>query len=127
MRIASMMAIVVLATATSLAAAQASAEEYRATGDFDQACPGEKSEVQTLSGQDDVLLTPEDASNTTLTVCVPNDSPGNVLVQWGADRTWTNSGNLRNGCAVLQGVRSVKARAVTTNDLNEATYYTCAQ
>ena len=126
MRVVGMIAIAALAAA-SLSAASASAEEYRTTGDFGQACPGEKSEIQTISGRDDLFLTPEDASNTAMTVCVPDDSPGNLLVQWGADRSWMNTGNLRNGCALLQGVRSVKVRAVPTNFQETATYYTCAQ
>ena len=119
---------VVLAAAMTLGAWQASAETYRITGDFESAAAcksGAKSELQSLSGPDDVFIMHKAATPTALTVCVPDDSPGNVFVQWGGHHSWRNTGNLRNGCVELPSATNVKIRAVTTNFHDDATYYTC--
>jgi hypothetical protein len=126
MRLVPTVAIILFA-ATSLGAVQATAQEYLTTGDPGQVCSGAKSDVQILSGSDDVFVTREGANNATVTVCVPDDSPGNVLIQWGADHSWKNSGNFRNSCAVIQQATAVKVRAVPTNFHDTATYYTCEQ
>ena len=119
---------VVLAAAMSLGAWQASAEDFRITGDYDSvsACKsGAKSELQSLSGPHDVFILHKAATPTAVAICVPADSPGNAFVQWGGERNWRNTGNLRNGCVEIQNARSVKIRVVTTNFHDDATYYTC--
>ena len=116
---------VVLAAAMTLGAWQASAEYIRITGDYASVCKtGAKSELLSLSGPDDVTIVHKSAP-AAVTVCVPDDSPGNALVQWGGEGIWRNSGNLRNGCVELPSAGSVKIRAVTTNFQDYATYYTC--
>src|SRR5690242_2037736 len=117
---------IVLAAAMTLGSWQASAEYVRTTGDYALACKsGAKSDLMELSGPDDVFIRHNGAGPAAVTVCVPDDSPGNAIVQWGGDHTWRNSGNLRNGCVEVPSTRSVKIRAVATNFHEYATYYTC--
>lgn len=94
-------------------------------GDSSGVCPESAADVQTVSGSDDVFVLQEGNDTATFTVCVPNDSPGNVLIQWGADRSWKNAGNVGTGCVEIQHPKSVKVRAVETNFHDTATYYTC--
>ena len=117
---------VILAAAMTLGAWQASADNFRITGDFASVCKsGAKSELLSLTGPDDVYIVHKAATPTPVTICVPDDSPGNALVQWGGHRIWRNTGNLRNGCVEFPGATSVKIRAVTTNFHDYTTYYTC--
>jgi hypothetical protein len=117
---------IVLAAAMTLGSWPASAEYVRSTGDFDLACKsGAKSDLMQLSGPDDVFIKHHESGPAAVTVCVPDDSPGNAFVQWGGDHTWRNSGNLRNGCIEVPNARSVKIRAVATSFQQNATYYTC--
>ena len=112
--------------AITLGAGPASAVTFRITGDFDQVCKsGNKSELQSVSGTRDVFLTHQRTGPNAITVCVPSDSPGNALVQWGSHRVWRNTGNLRNACVELTNANSVKVRAVNTNFRQYATFYTC--
>ena len=116
-----------LVTIGMFAALPAAAEDYRVTGKPDTLCTGAKSDVLTLSGPRDVWLTQKDDEQSNVTVCVPDDSPGNAFVQWKSAGYWKGSGIMRNGCAQIQGARSVKIRAVQTNFHDTATYYTCSQ
>ena len=111
----------------AIASWQASADEYQVTGNADTLCSGTKSDVLTLSGPRDVWLTQKGDDLANVTVCVPDDSPGNAFVQWKSAGYWKASGIMRNGCAKIEGARSVKIRAVQTNFHETATYYTCSQ
>jgi hypothetical protein len=110
-----------------LATVPAAAEDYKVTGNPDTLCTGAKSDALTLEGPRDVWLTQKHDEQSDVTVCVPADSPGNVYVQWKSAGYWKGSGIMRNGCAEIQGSRSVKIRAVETNFHDTATYYTCSK
>src|SRR5215813_6774693 len=107
----------------ALASGAVSAEEYQVTGKADTLCTGTKSDVMTLSGPRDVWLTEKNDEQGNVTICVPDDSPGNAFVQWKSAGVGKASGIMRNGCAQLQGAQSVKIRAVATNFHEAATYY----
>lgn len=114
-------------TIGAFAIGPAAAEDYRVTGKPDTLCTGGKSDVMTLDGPRDVWLMHEGDEQTNVTICVPDDSPGNAFVQWEAAGYWKASGIMRNGCAAIEGARSVKIRAVSTNFHETATYYTCSK
>jgi hypothetical protein len=116
-----------LLTIGALATMPAAAEDYRVTGNADTLCTGTKSDIMTLDGPRDVWLTQKHDEQSDVTICVPDDSPGNAFVQWEAAGYWKASGIMRNGCAEIQGARSVKIRAVETNFHDTATYYTCSK
>jgi hypothetical protein len=105
----------------------ATAEDYQVTGNPDTLCTGAKSDVMTLEGPRDVWLTQKHDEQSDVTVCVPDDSPGNAFIQWKSAGYWKGSGIMRNGCAQIQGSRAVKIRAVQTNFHETATYYTCSK
>lgn len=120
--------IVVVALAM-LGSQTAQAEDYHVVNS-DQATScqaGTKTDWLTLQGPRDISIARADGDKLNVAVCVADDSPSNMHVQWKANGYWKSSGNIRNGCAEILGASAVKIRPVNTNFHENVTYFTCVK
>ena len=103
------------------------AEQYRVVAsDAGTICDtSAKTEPVVIEGPDDVTIATAEGDTVNTAVCVSDGSQSNLHVQWSAAGAWKSSGNLIQSCAEILGASTVKVRAVDTNAVQSATYYTC--
>jgi len=107
----------------------AQAEQYRVVpNDSATVCQsGTKTDPVVVEGRDDVTIAQAEGDTLNTAVCVGEGSQSNLHVQWKAGDAWKSTGNIGTGCAEILGASNVKVRAVETNFVQAATYYTCAK
>ena len=105
------------------------AEQYRVVAsDTATICQsGTKTDAMVAEGRDDVVVATAEGDTLNTAVCVAEGSQSNLHVQWRAAGAWKSSGNIGAGCAEILGASNVLVRAVETNFVQSATYYTCAK
>jgi hypothetical protein len=105
------------------------AEQYRVlASDAGTICDsGTKTDPVVIEGPDDVVIGTADGDTVNSVVCASEGSQGNLHVQWKAAGLWKSTGNLIHSCAEILGASTVMVRAVDTNFVQSATYYTCGQ
>lgn len=105
------------------------AEQYRVVAsDTATICQsGTKTDAMVAEGRDDVVVAAAEGDTLNTAVCVAEGSQSNLHVQWRAAGAWKSSGNIGAGCAEILGASNVLVRAVETNFVQSATYYTCAK
>jgi hypothetical protein len=105
------------------------AEQYRVVAsDTATICQsGTKTDAMVAEGRDDVEVAMAEGDTLNTAVCVAEGSQSNLHVQWQAAGVWKSSGNIGNGCAEILGASNVLVRAVETDFVQSATYYTCAK
>ena len=107
--------------------AAAWAEQYKVVAsDSATICQSStKTDPVVVEGPDDVTIAAADGDAVNAAVCVSDGSQSNLHIQWKAAGAWKSSGNLTHSCAEILGASVVMVRAVNTNDVQSATYYTC--
>jgi hypothetical protein len=117
-----------IAVVTAIFGSQAAwAEQYRVVAsDAGTICDtSAKTEPVVIEGPDDVTIATAEGDTVNTAVCVSDGSQSNLHVQWSAGGVWKSTGNLIHSCAEILGASTVKVRAVDTNAVQSATYYTC--
>lgn len=117
------------AVAIALCSNAAWAEQYKVVAsDTATICQsGTKTDAMVAEGRDDVVVGTAEGDTLNTAVCVAEGSQSNMHVQWRAAGVWKSSGNIGAGCAEILGASNVLVRAVETNFVQSATYYTCAK
>ena len=103
------------------------AEQYRGVAsDAGTICDSStKTAPVVVEGPDDVTIATAEGDSVNAAVCVSDGSQSNLHVQWKAGGAWKSTGNLADSCAEILGASTIKVRAVNTDNVQSATYYTC--